>query len=245
MKKLYSLLLVTGSVLILQNIAFAQAPYTLGIKAGVSIPNLKSSGDNLLDKGWESRTGPYLGLVAEVNLSDLIAITAEINYSSQGGKRTGAQAIPNPNNPPIPPYLYADFKNVAILNYVEVPIMTTFKFALGSSTNLIVQGGPYGGFLLRAKNVSSGEGMLYLDENLSIPVTPVQSFDHTTNIKDQIRSFNYGLQMGLGVAVDINSSTLRLMGGANYGLTSIQKDAVNGNDHTGAITISLAYQFAL
>lgn len=245
MKKIYPFLFVLSFILILQNNVFAQAPFTLGIKGGVSIPNLKSSGDNLLDKGWESRTGPYLGLVAEINLSDFIAFTAEINYSSQGGKRTGVQAIPNPNNPPIPPYLYADFKNTAIINYIEVPIMTTFKFSLGSTTKLIVQTGPYGGFLLRGKNVSSGEGMLYLDEALSIPVSPVQNFDHTTDIKDQIKSFNYGIQFGLGVAVDFNSSTLRLMGGTNYGLTSIQKDAVNGNDHTGAITVSLAYLFDL
>ncbi|MFZ1799582.1 MAG: porin family protein [Chitinophagaceae bacterium] len=241
MKKIYPFLFVLSFILILQNNVFAQAPFTIGIKGGVSIPNLRSSGDNLLDKGWKSRSGPYLGLVAEVNLSDFLAITAEINYSSQGGKRTGTQAIPNPSNPPIPPYLYADFKNIAIINYVEVPLMTTFKFALGSSTHLLVQSGVYGGFLLRGKNVSSGEGMLYLDENLSIPVTPVQSFDHTTDIKDQIKSFNYGLQIGLGLSVDFNTSSLRLMGGANYGLTSIQKDPVNGNDHTGALTVSLAY----
>ncbi|MEO8116419.1 MAG: outer membrane beta-barrel protein, partial [Bacteroidota bacterium] len=163
------------------------------------------------------------------------------NYASQGGKRSGAQAIPNPNNPPIPAYLYADFKNIAILNYAEVPIMAMYTFGSSSAMHIVIQGGVYGGFLLRAKNVSSGESMIYLDEQLTIPVSASQSFDHTTDIKDDINSFNYGIQGGAGVSFDLSSGSLRILAGGNYGLTSIQKDTANGNDHTGALTVTVAY----
>lgn len=245
MKKFIAFFLASSFILLCNVDSSAQVTISLGVKAGVSIPNLKSKGDNPLDKGWASRSGPYGGLVADVHLSQNFAITAELNYASQGGKRSGAQAIPNPNNPPIPAYLYADFKNIAILNYAEVPVMATYKFNSASKMHVIVQAGLYGGFLLRAKNVSSGESMIYLDEQLTIPVSASQSFDHTTNIKEDIKSFNYGIQGGAGVSFDMSSGSLRILAGGNYGLTSIQKDTANGNDHTGALTVTVAYLFNL
>ncbi len=245
MKKMNAIIIMLCFIIFGNIAADAQVAISLGVKAGVSIPNLKSKGDNPLDKGWESRSGPYAGLVADVHLSENFAITAELNYASQGGKRTGIQAIPNPYNPPIPEYLYADFKNIAIINYAEVPVMATYKFNSASKTHVLVQAGVYGGFLLRAKNVSSGEGMIYLDEQLTVPVSEVQSFDHTTNIKDDIKSFNYGIQGGAGVSYDMHSGSLRLIAGGNYGLTAIQKDTANGNDHTGALTVTVGYLFNL
>lgn len=241
MKKINFFLLALSYLMCMQLSATAQGPFSLGVKAGVSIPNLKSSGSNPLDKGWESRSGPCFGIVAMYNLSNNFALTSELNFSSQGGKRTGAQAIPNPNIPPIPEYLYANFKNEAIINYAELPVMLNYKIQLGGPLHIDLQGGFYGGILLRAKNVSSGESMIYLDEALTIPVSPSQSFDHTTNIKDELKSFNYGLQFGAGAAYDFHTSTLRLMAGGNYGLTSIQKDKANGDDRTGALTVCLAY----
>ncbi|MEO7211059.1 MAG: porin family protein [Chitinophagaceae bacterium] len=244
MKKFHAFIF-TMCFLVMNNSADAQVSISLGVKAGLSIPNLKSKGDNPLDKGWESRSGLYGGLVADVHFSENFAITTELNYSSQGGKRTGAQAIPNPNPPP--QYLYADFKNIAIINYAEVPVMATYKFSSASKTHLIVQGGVYGGFLLRAKNVSSGESLIYLDEQLTIPVplSPTQNFDHTTDIKEDIKSFNYGIQGAAGFTFDLASGSIRILAGGNYGLTSIQKDTANGNDHTGAVTVTVGYLFNL
>lgn len=241
MKKYNHFLLAVTFIVGIQFSTLAQGPFSLGLKAGVSIPNLKSSGSNPLDKGWESRSGPYFGIVAMYALSDNFALTSELNFSSQGGKRIGAQAIPNPNTPPIPTYLYASFKNVAVINYAEVPIMLNYKINLGGPVHIDIQGGLYGGLLLRAKNVSSGQSEVYLDEALTIPVSPSQSFDHTTNIKNDLKSFNYGVQFGAGAGYDFHSSTLRLIAGGNYGLTTIQKDKANGDDHTGALTVSLAY----
>ncbi len=246
MKKIISSFIIVCFLILGNNQADAQVSISLGAKAGLSIPNLKSKGDNPLDKGWESRSGLYAGLMADINLSENFAISTELNFSSQGGKRTGAQAIPNPNNPPIPAYLYADFKNIAVINYAEVPLMATYKFGSSSNVHIVVQAGVYGGFLLRAKNVSSGNSIIYLDEQLTIPVTAdPENFDHTTNIKDDIKSFNYGIQGGAGVSFDLPSGSLRIMAGGNYGLTTIQKDQANGNDHTGALTLTVGYLFNL
>ncbi|MBS1730333.1 MAG: PorT family protein [Bacteroidetes bacterium] len=243
MKRILVIVMAFACLVLFSNNTFAQVSISLGAKAGVSIPNLKSKGDNPLDNNWKSRSGPYMGLVADVHLSENFALTGELNFASQGGKRIGAQAIPNPNNPPIPTYLYADFSNIAVMNYAEVPVMATYTFSSLSKMHFLLQAGVYGGFLLRAKNVSSGEGMIYLDEQLTIPVSPTQSFDHTTNIKDDIKSFNYGVQGGLGISFDMSKSILRFVVGGNYGLTTIQKDTANGSDHTGALTITVAYLF--
>ncbi len=68
---------------------------------------------------------------------------------------------------------------------------------------------------------------------------------HATDIKEDIKSFNYGIQGAAGFSFDLESGSLRILAGGNYGLTSIQKDTANGNDHTGAVTVTVGYLFNL
>ena len=63
MKKIISSFIIVCFLILGNNQADAQVSISLGAKAGLSIPNLKSKGDNPLDKGWESRSGLYAGLM--------------------------------------------------------------------------------------------------------------------------------------------------------------------------------------
>lgn len=63
-----------------------------------------------------------------------------IEYSSQGGKKNGFQAMSVPANmlPLFPPgqaplYLYADYKSEAKLNYLMVPLLAKVGWQLGRS----------------------------------------------------------------------------------------------------------------
>ncbi len=96
--------------------------FTLGVRGGISIPNLSAGGSNQnpLNTGYSSRLGTDAGLFAEFKFSNLFSIQPMVEYSSQGGKKDGFQAYPTPAQaaqafPPgeAPTYLYANFKSEA------------------------------------------------------------------------------------------------------------------------------------
>ena len=255
MKKNFILKLVSFFLLVCLNHS-SYAQLSIGVKAGISIPNLKSSStDNPVSSGWSSRKGPYFGLIGTLMVTKSLGLQAELNYSSQGGKKDGAQAIPtsqfiNPVPQGIPKYLYANYKSEAKLNYLELPVMLKIAFPFAKIFSFFIQGGPYGGYLLSAKNVSEGSSKIYFDEQLTMaapppfPQTPL-AFDTTVDIKDQLNSFNFGIQGGVGFSMKLPIGMLLLTAGGNYGLVPIQKDEENGKDHTGAATVTIGYIFKL
>ena len=247
------IIILVFNFFIMQQIV-AQNGLRLGIKAGISIPNLQSSGDNPVSSGWSSRLGPYAGIVSELQLTDKLYLQGELNYSSQGGKKDGVQAIPTtgyeaffPPGTTVPPYLYADFYSEGIFGYLELPILLKVDFRLGEKVSFFVNGGPYFGYLLHAKSVTSGSSNVYYDVELTQPflAAPI-SFDQTMDIESELKTFNFGIQGGIGLALNLpNESKLMLTVGGNYGLIPIQKDEVNGKNNIGAATATLGYLFKL
>ncbi|HEY5464595.1 MAG TPA: hypothetical protein VIJ95_15140 [Hanamia sp.] len=96
MKKIFSFFLVTVFILF-ANFSNAQN-FTLGARGGISIPNLTAGGSesNPLNTGYKSRLGPDASLFGEYHFSSLFTIEAMLEFSSQGGKKTGMQAFPTP-----------------------------------------------------------------------------------------------------------------------------------------------------
>jgi hypothetical protein len=236
----------------------AQSNLSLGIKAGIDIPNLKASGNDPVSKGWSSRLGPYAGIIAELQLNHRFSLQSELNYSSQGGKKNGTQAIsssqlakyfgiPLPSN--APSYVYISCKSEVKLNYIELPILLKVNFSLGKIVAFFGDVGFYAGYLINAKNVTKGSSKIYFDENLTqpLPETPeAVLFNINMNLKDDLKKFNFGIQGGLGLSLSLSDrSRLLLMAGGNYGLVHIQKDKANGSNNTGAATITLGYIISL
>jgi len=224
------------------------APLTLGVHGGSSVPDLHDNGGNELSSGWSSRVGPFFGVSADLGLSPAWSVLAEVNWAPQGGKHNGMQAIPSnllPPNAPLPPgqSVYASFKNEARLNYIEVPVLAQFHF--GGLSNLRLAAGPYVGLLVSAREVTSGNGTVYLDKSGTMPAIPGNSFASDTDIKNSIHSFNWGLQAGVGTARPLGSGELTLDVRGGLGLTNIQKDAVDGKNGTGALVVTLGYAMPL
>ncbi|NLR80689.1 porin family protein [Chitinophaga eiseniae] len=232
--------------------------FDLGVRGGISIPNLTGGGSSLqnpLNTGYSSRQGPDFGILGEYHLSKLFSIEAMISYSSQGGKKNGFQAYPFPEEAkpvvppgqPIPPYLYADFKSQAKLNYLMVPIWAKFGWNLGHSPlRLYVDAGPFFGFLVGAKQVTSGSSNVYFDEGktMQVPIGTAD-FNRTTDIKDQLNTFNFGVSGNLGLAYLFGRSQVFVEGGGNYGFLNIQKGSNNGKNKTGAATASIGYAYRI
>lgn len=226
--------------------AYSQTPIYLGLKAGIGIPNLHTGNNGSeISSGYSSRLGPYFGIFGEFRVSHEFSIQPEINYSSQGGKKNGEQAIDaHQFNPSAPAgmLVYANYNSVAKLNYVEVPVLAKFTFPLNSHFNFMVDAGPYVGFLFSAKNVTSGSSMVYADKGETTPLTPsAQNFNGNTDIKDQLKSTNFGLQGGVGLSYNTNDGYVFIHAGGNYGLVDIQKNAQDGSNNTGAATLTLGY----
>lgn len=232
--------------ILFSNISDAQT-FSLGVRSGLSIPNLTAGGSekNPLNTGYKSRLGPDEAIFGEYHISSLFSLEAMLEYSSQGGKKTGMQAFPNPQGDQ-PPYLYANFKSEARLNYLLVPVLAKFGWNLSnhSPIRIYFDAGPFAGFLLSAHQVTSGSSMVYADPQGTQPVSPsAQPFDANNDIKDQLNTFNFGVSGNLGFAYHFAKSNVFIEGGGNYGFLNIQKGTANGKNNTGAGTVALGYAY--
>jgi hypothetical protein len=227
--------------------------FTIGVKGGLNIPNL-TGGDteHPLSSGYESRFGATYGGYGEYHMTKHFSVSIGAEYSSQGGVKDKIQAfVPVGDLVPLAAmygvdYLYADYKSEAKMNYLLVPVMARFSWNLSKSFPLKVYAavGPFAGFMLNAHQYTSGSSLVYADEakTIQLPLPTAIPFDATTDIKDQLHTFNVGINCLVGFSYTLSQkSSLFVEGGGNYGFISVQKVAANGQSYTGAGTINFGY----
>ena len=233
-----------------------ESKLTLGAFGGLNIPKLTGGGGNPLSENWSSRAGGAGGLTFTLNTSTHFALSVDLLYSSEGGQRNGMQALDGSSfNPQVPAgtYFYADYKNESILNYLEVPLMAKYSFSLSKSSRLYLDLGPYVGFLMNAKQKTSGSSVVYADlaGTQAVSVDPQTgqvfpaSFEANTDITNQINSVNFGLTGGIGISQTVGFGEVILNVRGAYGLNNIQKYSQDGKNHTGNLLISLGYSIPL
>jgi hypothetical protein len=248
--------------------------FTLGMKGGASIPNLTSAGDdNPLTEGYKSRLAGDAGIYGEYHFSKHFSLSVGLEYSGQGGQKNNLQAFYASelvNHLPSgysqyeavisellssTSYLYADFKSVAKLNYVLVPVLARFTRTIGGRRSKIsVYGaiGPFMGILLTAKQETSGSSKIYMDAAGSkefsiydLTLDPV-SFDGTTNIRGQLQTFNVGIDGFGGFSYKMTRrKSLFIEAGGNFGFIPVQKGDEFGKNRIGAGTIMVGYAYTL
>jgi hypothetical protein len=221
----------------------------LGAHGGLCIPNIRGSDTDIFSRGFTSRQGPFFGIGADIALTHNMSLLTEFNSTSQGGLRRGLQpiTIDLPPELPVPPdtLLYADFRNETILDYLEVSFLDRLTF--GRKLRFFVNLGPYAGYLVRARAVTSGTSALYLDKEATMPIIVPPATDPLvidlgadTNVIDSLKRTNFGLAGGAGIAYPLGALDLTLEARFQLGLTTIQKDvASSGKSQTGAVVISL------
>ncbi|WP_212006102.1 porin family protein [Chitinophaga sp. HK235] len=233
-----------------------QAQVDLGIKAGLSIPNLTSgNSSNPINSGYSSRLGLDAGVHAEFHLTKRFSIQPELRYSSQGGKKDKGQAFPptpemaagfQAQGQPVPQYVYADYKSVAKFNYLMIPVLAKYHFGFSPKWDLYVAAGPFVSFLLNGKQEMSGTSPIFLDTDHKQPLTPPQDFNQTQDIKSELKKANWGIDGHIGLAYHLNSrSAIFVEGGGNYGFVKIQKNKANGENNTGAGVVVLGYSYRI
>jgi hypothetical protein len=228
---------------------FAQIPW-LGVHGGLSIPDLSGGGGNQLSTGYTSRLAANFGIQGEWHVYHRFSIQVELNYAGQGGQRNGMQPITNlpaSYQSVVPPgsYLYADFDNKAVLNYLELPILA--KFSWGRTLIFYADAGFYAGYLLHAEEKTKGTSTIYVDQK-GDPLTvqghpvPAQDFTANTDITSSIKHFNVGVTGGIGLALPLDALNKVFFDARfEYGFINIQKYSEDGSNNTGNLLLSLGW----
>lgn len=268
--KIRPTILVVGLCVGIFTSLHAQQHLSIGMRGGLTIPHLSAGGGNPISNGYSSIEGVGFGVFAEFKVSNLFSIQPMLEYSQEGGKRNGMQAIEEMpslpdnvnellteyNNDITPKYISANVKNKARLDYLLLPILAKFGWDLGRKSHWRVYAdiGPTFGLLLRAKTITSGTSLLYLYPNGTLPVPDIQdpsqtpepmNLSATTNVRDSTHRFNFGIEGNVGIAYKFKRSSVFLEGGGNYGLLNIQKNTADGKNHSGAATIMIGYSLSL
>ncbi len=160
--------------------------------------------------------------------------------------------------------LYADFNNISELEYLEIPILA--KYGWGTDWRFYVTAGPYIGFLLNANQETSGNSSIYLDSEGMMPLSvpnpfydpqnpangpqfvpfPAQSFEESTDVKEDLNTFNFGVAGGVGIIRKLaEQHEVFFDFRASYSFIPLQKDEVYGKSKVGAFIFSLGYAFTL
>jgi len=254
MKKLTIYALFISFLILCFNFKVNAQNFALGIRGGVSIPNLTagSGNQNPLNTGYSSRLGPDAGIFADFKFSGLFSLQPMIEYSSQGGKKDGLQAFTPPDAiaamyPPgqAPQYLYANYNSEAKMNYLMIPVLAKFGWDFKKSPwRFYVDAGPFVSYLLSAHQITTGESQFYADPAGTQPFPGgQQSFNATTDIKDQLHKFNTGIEGNIGFSYKLGLSAVFIEGGGNYSFLNIQKLAQDGKNNTGAGTVAVGYSY--
>lgn len=236
----------------------------IGGKVGYSLGSLTSSTESIYTDDYESISGIDFGLTFEFKLTALISMQTELNYTHRGGERNGLQPVPTNANPDIEylndfvfPFiglapitnenpLYATFNSEVDLQYIEVPAL--LKFGWGDNLRFSAAIGPYVGILLKATQVTSGTSQFYLDSEGTIPLdfVPAVSFDANTNIKDDLKTVNFGGTLAVGISKKLgDTGQLFVDARISYGINSIQIKDVYGESNVGGVIFSAGYAYTL
>ena len=160
-----------------------------GIKGGMNLPNITAGGKNTpVSEGYKSRTAMGAGIFTELQFNQRVSFRLGVEYSGQGGKKDGMQAMPVQRliteigngmgmtvtdqqiaglmaiAGSLPQYYYADIDNKTKFDYVMIPLLAQFGWDLGQSPwRVYVNAGPFVSFLISGKQVSKGTSKMYAD----------------------------------------------------------------------------------
>jgi len=225
--------------------------FQMGLKGGLSLPDLSSgAGASDVSKGYQTISGPDFAWVTDMKLSRKFSLETALEWSTQGGKKTGVQTIPASEFAQFfPPgsniqYVYANFTSTVRLQYLMLPLLLRYDMDLGvdGRWKLYVDGGIFGGYMVTGKGSASGSSKVYKDKEETDPISStVVTFDSVGDIRNQLHRGNFGIDGNIGVQYQFNSLALFAEGGGNYGFINLQKNSENGINHTGSLIFRIGF----
>jgi hypothetical protein len=212
----------------------------LGVRGGLAIPNIVSGNDDPLSAGYSSRLAGNGGIFTEIKFNDLLSIRFGVEYTGQGGKRDGVQAMSSNQliadmatrlganitestiamlgemAASIPPFFYADVKNTVKFDYLMLPISLQAGKNLGDSPyRVYVNAGPFISFLMSAEQVSKGLSRLYVDAAKTTSLWTTFPSEIQSYITEGIPALAHVLENGTEFGVSVITGELRPV---NFGI---------------------------
>ena len=233
--------------------AGVHAQQQVGIKVGMNMAAMEPMNEKATP--YKRIVSPDLGLLINFPIESDLSLQAEVNYRTQGGKRTGieklTQAEMNRYHLPATMDLYANLHNRITLNYLDIPVL--IKFTKGNKLKYYMAFGPSISYLVSAKRVSNGESLVYTDEaGISIlkqdgySATTISQKETTTNIKGDIKKINLAFQAGWGMEYKTNAGSFFIETKLLLGATNIQANtATNGKTQNTGFLLSAGYMINL
>ena len=263
MKKILFVLIC--SITFIDNFSYSQNAVFIGVKAGLSIPNL-TSGESQYDwnRDYKSRVGPQFGIFANIPISKNWSIVPEFDFAGQGGKRNNRQPMTIPEQylsvfqntfNTDKDYLFGILNNTSRLNFLQIPIQLQYHsvIAMKGKLEFHAQFGPFVGYMVAAKQLIHSDSLrVFLNDNDSseIPQFLVQEFfgssiDTVIDGKKELYHWNYGIQGSIGFNYSIGKGKLSIEGGGNYGLRYLQRGDAHGKNRIGAGLVVVGYALPL
>jgi hypothetical protein len=217
-KKSYAIIL--AAFCLLASASYAQKSAAI-LKGGVNFANISNNDEGGYD---DSRmlTGFHAGIIADLNLTEFLAIQPGLLYSSKGIRfENDVQELTfNPR-------------------YIELPVNLVFKTPTGQS-KFFIGAGPY---------VAMGIGGKFKAEGLFEFSSDIQYSDDDPLTSDEegagafiVRRFDYGLNAIAG----IEASNLVISAGYGLGLAKLQSGSNSSSDQNNkhrVFSLSLGFKF--
>jgi hypothetical protein len=206
----------------------------LGLRGGLAIPNIVPGSDNPLSDGYSSRFAGSGGIITEIGINNTFSIRFGVEYSGQGGKRNGIQAMSssqlitdmatrmganiteetvamlgNMANL-MPPLFYADVKNTVKFDYLMIPLSLQVSKNLGDSPyRVYVNAGPFVSFLMSGEQVSKGSSKLYTGADKTATLWDVIPPDIQLGIAAESPELAHVLQNGTEFGTSVITGEIR------------------------------------
>ena len=201
--------------------AFQTTAQTARLQGGLNLANVSVTDDGHVDDA-KTLTSFHAGIIADLNLTEFLAIQPGLLYSSKGIRfENDVQELTfNPR-------------------YIELPVNLVFKTPTGQS-KFFVGAGPY---------VAMGIGGKFKAEGLFDFSSDIQFSDDDPLTSDEegagafiVRRFDYGLNAIAG----IEASNLVLSAGYGLGLAKVQSGSNSSSDQNNkhrVFSLSLGFKF--
>ena len=172
MKNLMKISFVLAAFFICLNVSAQNEQLSFGVKAGINISNLYSSGDGESESA-DYKIGPTVGLTVDYRLAESLYLLSGLEFSVKGAKES-----------------IEDYKASANMMYLQLPIHAAYKIDLSDNMKFVVDAGPFLAFGLGGK-VKVDED----DFSVSMDIFGKEE-------DGGAKRLDYGIGVGLGLEVE-------------------------------------------
>jgi hypothetical protein len=240
-------ILTLGIIIALHSPKASNAQVFAGLKGGIGITTLNNVG-NEKPSGYRYKPGlsfPYAAF-CDIRLSDHFVIQAEFGHALMGGQKSGIyplqqEAIYGSEHN----VKYTDCPGETRLYYLTSAVLAKYNYPISSVCNAYIGVGVAPQFLLKAEEVSIGNGNLYASADETSVIIASKYIAETTNNTSNYHSWNWSLAGAAGLRWQMYQEYVFIELIARRGLQSVELETEQYRHTTTLYALSVGYGFHL